>query len=337
MMMAGVQPHARDRRDARQRALLLVLALADALFGPVVAGRARECIGAHDELMPVTVRAEGGVTFSMAGHKPRHGVHDFVTESLRTEGFYEIRSPQDMAKHARVRAAVPPPPAVFVDIGGNIGYYSLLFAKFGYRVITFEPLSGNRRAIEAGLCMNPELRSRVTLIPAATGRPSAGGAAANESCVVMSSTNAQSGLAGGANRGNGEMRCAPGLTCAAHIRAREASLAAAGGAPPDHFNRSAYLCDEVRVVSVDAELRRLGVHSVDVMKLDIEGAECLALQGAQRVLAQAHPLFVQCEVKQKHVLKCLQAEAHAHGYRTSIDDHRNLRTGGIAVAYRPAP
>ncbi|MBU0679334.1 MAG: FkbM family methyltransferase [Verrucomicrobia bacterium] len=43
---------------------------------------------------------------------------------------------------------------------------------------------------------------------------------------------------------------------------------------------------EVELVSLDKELQRLGIHKVDVIKMDIEGAEIRALEGAHKTLME---------------------------------------------------
>lgn len=52
----------------------------------------------------------------------------------------------------------------FLDIGGNIGTFSLAAAAHGFSVITFEPMLSNRMAFQLSLCSNPGLEERVTLI-----------------------------------------------------------------------------------------------------------------------------------------------------------------------------
>ena len=59
----------------------------------------------------------------------------------------------------------------FIDIGANLGYFSFLFARRGYRVFAVEPLFANWRGIEATFCLNKEFAAegRFTIItPTAT-------------------------------------------------------------------------------------------------------------------------------------------------------------------------
>ena len=49
-----------------------------------------------------------------------------------------------------------------IDVGGNIGWYTFLFGKHGYNVISFEPLKMNYYILNKNYCLNKEVN--VTLI-----------------------------------------------------------------------------------------------------------------------------------------------------------------------------
>lgn len=50
--------------------------------------------------------------------------------------------------------------------------------------------------------------------------------------------------------------------------------------------------EEVRTTTLDKVLKREGIHRVDLVKLDVEGAEELVLHGAESVLVSAHPVII---------------------------------------------
>jgi len=49
---------------------------------------------------------------------------------------------------------LPPNDVVFLDIGANVGSYSLSMASYGYSVIAFEAFADNIELIQASICEN---------------------------------------------------------------------------------------------------------------------------------------------------------------------------------------
>merc|ERR1719321_2101435 len=87
---------------------------------------------------------------------------DLVSNFVAREGYWEIRDPQEMAARS---GAFLPTGGTLLDIGANLGYYTLLFASKGYKVIAVEPMTHNRVALETSLCINPGLKGLVTIVP----------------------------------------------------------------------------------------------------------------------------------------------------------------------------
>jgi FkbM family methyltransferase len=54
---------------------------------------------------------------------------------------------------------------IFLDIGANVGAHTLAVAAHGFQVLAFEPMSINIQCLRHSLCLNPQLRSRITLVP----------------------------------------------------------------------------------------------------------------------------------------------------------------------------
>jgi hypothetical protein len=92
---------------------------------------------------------------------------DFVSSRIKRDGFWEIRHPDEMMRLAD--SVAPRGDGVFIDIGANIGWYSFLFAQFGYKVYAIEAMPANQKAIQATMCLNPQLAQKITLIPSAIG------------------------------------------------------------------------------------------------------------------------------------------------------------------------
>lgn len=255
---------------------------------------------------------------------------DGVSEWIRRAGYWEWRSPDAMLS-SRSGAAVtglPPPGAgVFLDIGANLGYYSLLYAMAGWTAIAVEPMLQNRRALRASLCLNPRLAPRVHVISTALASPSEFGP-----CVATTLLR---------NGGNGRLACgaaARHINCTTEVgigRCRDGRVSAAcrGG------SYDIRACEDVPQMPLDALLRPGGrLHRllggpvgaqpgeppdqpgaqpprIDVVKIDVEGFECAVLSGAQALFdAKARPRFLQIEGNDRRSNRCARAEAARHGY-----------------------
>jgi len=94
-------------------------------------------------IAPFRMRAQG-LTF-LVGHK------DLIDYRLAREGVWEAEQLEFISTHVDDR-----PFDLFLDIGANTGFYSLLFAKkkFAKEIFAFEPDPGNRTRLNANLEAN---------------------------------------------------------------------------------------------------------------------------------------------------------------------------------------
>ncbi|CAE7381881.1 unnamed protein product [Symbiodinium sp. CCMP2592] len=209
------------------------------------------------------------------------GDNDIVSASIYHHHYWEMRKPSAMAAKAD---AVLPRSGTFLDVGANLGYYSLLFATAGFDVVAVEAMTRNRKAIEGSLCLNPELRSRVKIVPVALVSPEE---LSSTTCVIKSTSRK-------INIGNGALSCGSGLTCEA------------GDAN----------CEVVPVKTLDMVLSEVSPRSVDVVKMDVEVHECQVLAGGGSLFTDYRPQILHIETAFGDSGKCVQAKASAHGYRT---------------------
>lgn len=152
---------------------------------------------------------------------------------------------------------------VIYDIGAHIGYHTLNFAQRvgpeGH-VYSFEPHPTHRERIEKNLSRNYALAIRVSLLPFAVGNQ------------------------------NGRLD----LFCTEGVESGGSSASFIDGASTP-FPRSKY--EQYRPISVDVVRLDDLVQShrclpPDLIKIDVEGAEGLLIEGAMDILVRYHPLIV---------------------------------------------
>lgn len=146
---------------------------------------------------------------------------------------------------------------VVIDCGACFGGTSLYFADAvgsNGRVISFEFMPDNLKVFKANMAMNPELARRITLIE----RP------------VWKST--------------GDLMVIEGSGPATQVH-----LASAAIETPQLPGAS-----EVRAMKIDDAMIQHDVNRVDLIKMDIEGAEMMALQGARLTIEKYRPCLAVC-------------------------------------------
>ena len=235
---------------------------------------------------------------------------DVVSASLCHWGAWEMSSPHDFEAQAGVVKGTLPPQGIFLDIGGNVGHFSLVFAMAGYSSIAFEPVPRNCDVIRANQCLNHK-RARISLFPTALDRNTHGGP-----CIALSMRH---------NIGNAKVRCGLNTTCERECGSRQPSSSSGGGT----WERCA-TCSSVPISTLDEALpRALDEHephasrrpAIVAAKLDTEGSECGILEGGSSLLSLHKPLVVLVEVsshtRRSHALPCVRRVAAAHGYRVT--------------------
>tara|TARA_Y100000746_G_C15466771_1_gene434299 strand:+ start:1899 stop:2669 length:771 start_codon:yes stop_codon:yes gene_type:complete len=81
---------------------------------------------------------------------------DIVSSAIRKRRSWEMDVYQNLLPYMSKDT-------VFIDIGANIGWHSLFMASKQYTVVAFEPFIQNVKLFNASLCINPDLRQRITL------------------------------------------------------------------------------------------------------------------------------------------------------------------------------
>lgn len=245
-----------------------------------------ECPSLADQALRLGIARTDGGCYRMA----LLARADIVSRSIFAWGVWEKPSVASV-----VTPHTLPDDCTLLDIGANLGWFTMLFAQAGCKVYAVEAFPQNQRALKTTLCLNPSWASRVTLAPYALGGPTT-----SPPCVVRSDRN------GGRrnNNGNGIVTCGPSATCAGE------SLA----------------CEQAELRTLDTLLSgEWAMPRVDVVKVDVEGFECEMLAGGQLLLTSIRPKFIIAEMKFGRTAKCWQQQAALHGYTIERVDPGNDR------------
>jgi hypothetical protein len=117
-----------------------------------------------------------GVQFKMFVYESRDNVRDIVSESITGSGSWERSETEKLMSLLRCGEGAQglrgtktceentSTRGVFLDIGSNIGWYSLVASQLGHDVIAFEPFKSNTDLICASLgYTSPQSRQRFRL------------------------------------------------------------------------------------------------------------------------------------------------------------------------------
>jgi FkbM family methyltransferase len=171
------------------------------------------------------------------------------------------------------------------DIGAHFGYHSLALAALGGEVVAFEPNQYNAERLQANLERNPKLAKHVRHLPLAVSDRD------GEVTFVES----------------GDLK---GKSSGSHLA--EATPPLEGKHYQDFTRR------KVRAVRMDSLIAE-GEKAPDVVKIDIEGAEYLALQGGRKLLSEKKPLLL-VEVHHICLMFYIQRFLLELGYETKLLD-----------------
>jgi FkbM family methyltransferase len=178
------------------------------------------------------------------------------------------------------------PGGVFVDVGANTGYFSILagfLVGSSGRVVAFEPNAEVRARLERHIVLNA-LQDHVIVSDVAVGGREQDAASFYLSCCA----------------GNDGLSSLSRSAAAFHTGALRAEITAT-----------------VRVRTFDAFAEQLGLGRIDLMKVDVEGAEHDVFAGMSRTLAACPPRQIVCETPRGSDTERLLA---GYGYRVSVVD-----------------
>ncbi len=186
------------------------------------------------------------------------------------------------------------------DIGAHFGYHSFGFASQGARVLAFEPNAYNAARLKMNLEKNPALAKNIRHLAVAVGDRD------GEMVFV------QSAELEGASSGSHLQEATPPLGDNAYAGFEKLSIP---------------------VSRMDTLLDR-GEAPPDLIKIDIEGAEFLALQGGRRLLSTRRPLILM-EVHHIRLMLHIQRFFDELNYETRILDEENATPSRCFIMATP--
>jgi FkbM family methyltransferase len=226
---------------------------------------------------------------------------DHVSFAILRRGFWEQRSIEQINEWAGVTL---PSHGRLLDVGANIGFFSLKFAHIGWDVVSIEAMTRNRQAIQVSLCLNTRFQRRVHVVPTAlVATPEV---AATSTCLVKT---------GPQNFGDGKVQCTRG----------------SHECPPP---KASHQCERVRPATLDQVLMSAGgaASRVHLAKIDVEGSECQVLEGGQSLFVAPWRVSVlQIEVNTDRTRRCVTEMARRYEYRIAQPRQRRFHANG-AVA-----
>lgn len=277
----------------------------------------------HDERFPIAVLSDIG--------EPAPYVSDAVSTALAGPGFWEIKDPEDVAA-----AAGRPLPSVtagaFLDIGAQLGSYSLAFARKGYRVLAIEPMLQNVLALRASLCLNPTFGSRVDVLHTAVvgARLQQQEQRAGLSCAVLSPFRASH------NVGDGRMECVNRSGASQCARKHNGQVIRSNFTYFFHYRRFCQvLASPLRTLDdlLASPAARTAASGVSVAKIDTSGSECEVLHGGEDALfRRLRPVLLLVNVDAARSAACVRAMAATHGY--SVHPFASAETKSTAAPAR---
>ena len=191
------------------------------------------------------------------------------------------------------------------DLGAHFGYHTLGFAALvgpAGKVFAFEPNPANLERIKLNLSRNPDLASRIEALPCAVG---------NE--VATMRMIVSSDLEGAYSSGS-------------HLT---------GADTPHHYYGvyGQFRETDVAVTTIDHLVYEQMIAAPDLMKIDVEGAESMVLQGAKRFFREHHPVLL---LEIHHILQMatVQQMLMEWGYQLEVLDRENAEPGRCFVLAR---
>lgn len=120
-------------------------------------GLKSDCFSTYDgpryEIVNINFK---GNQLKIAVYKKTATQSDIVSNAIKGDKFWDKTTVNAILNNIDVEDT-------FVDIGANLGWFSILIASQGYTVHAIEPFTSNAKLLQLSMCLNPDLKKYITV------------------------------------------------------------------------------------------------------------------------------------------------------------------------------
>lgn len=191
------------------------------------------------------------------------------------------------------------PGDIFIDVGANVGYFSLIAASLDARVTAIEPDDENLALFEQNIRLNGY--SSIMVLNAAVGD--------REGTAILH--------VNPLNRGGNSLLGYSEYFSGTHGYTRQQIT---------EMYRTATLEKKVALTTLDAVIKKQGLTSIRIVKIDVEGFEKQALDGTKATLSSGIVEYLICELGNKETRAYLLDTLRSYGYQAYSADQKGELT-----------
>lgn len=224
---------------------------------------------------------------------------EVLSKEICANGFWQFEEPKSLGIKEDDGTGADLTQMVLLDVGAHVGWYSFMFAAHGHRAIAVEPMTKNRALMNATLCMNPDLASRITVLSTALA------SSPGRTCGIFSPES---------NAGDGVLACSSDEIKSISARAKAGVIQR----------------EEVQLTTLDDLLEAhpdVFGDRIDVVKENAKFQECNVLAGSSQFLTNFHPRYMMVEASVTgdedlgNTFDCVADQANPrHTYNMHIDN-----------------
>ena len=115
----------------------------------------------YENQIKITKVIYNNLNYNMYIYRTNDAVSDTISKANKWETF-ETKNILDALNYYSIKNNIKKTDIYIIDIGANIGWYTFILAKYGYRILSFEPSKENYYILLKNYCLNKNLK--ITLI-----------------------------------------------------------------------------------------------------------------------------------------------------------------------------